>query len=749
MIQKLKKVPLKHVYYLAFLLLIVIPLLTVLIVALVVLNKRFKQQAVENIERAQETIVTELTSDIDVMSMRLSHLIHTNNNEIIGYAAGTDTNDVVKKYENEQLLTQAGELALEPVKDVISVGFYMKDGKETYIKNYIQREPEEIKGTKWYQAALEKPNSVCVGSYNLKNPSDLFKGGKRNQLVLVFALSPDVTTDRSQKLEMVTFYQVTGAGDTIKEYNQNYLKGNNKLGISRIVDEKGEVIFSTTEDVYGGSEYTCVKTPIRFGNTEWYVENYIRTKELTEEFWTVACLIIMIAVLIFVLAGYYSGYFLRSIVKPITEINSGLKQVEQGNLDVHILPQGQFEVRSMIHQFNAMVRQIRALIEEYEEREKQSGKRPEEYFQALVRGEMLPKEVNELCPELFADKYVLFGMTIENYPHGKNDMDSAKILAESFERNHRFASRCTLMIENAAFFIGLYRIAEEDVYAGVAQMAKELGAAAKKELGVFLSICAGREVYGWEQFVQSLEEIRKKNCLHFLYGDELLIRLDESPEKAEKILALSQQYWNLAQALYVADEKNMVLEREKLFGIIESSAREEVELHTFGAILAIGIRFDTDNGSSFDIFGKQYNYVDKVERLSDSRSLKLWITNYFAWIMDYSATKLNVAETDIIIKAKRYMADHYEDAELSLSQVANYIGLNEKYFTNRFSKETGETFSTYLTELRIQKAKELLRTTSFKIYEISEMVGYHNVEHFTRMFKKVTQMSPAQYRKTM
>lgn len=180
-----------------------------------------------------------------------------------------------------------------------------------------------------------------------------------------------------------------------------------------------------------------------------------------------------------------------------------------------------------------------------------------------------------------------------------------------------------------------------------------------------------------------------------------------------------------------------------------TSERTEIEIHVYAAILAIGKRFDVDNESFFDIFEKQYNYIEKIERLEDLRSLRLWLTNYFGWIMEYSATKLNIVETDAIIKAKRYMADNYEDAELSLAKVADYVGLNEKYFTNRFSKETGETFSSYLTGLRIQKAKELLKTTTFKVYEISEMVGYHNVEHFNRMFKKLNGISPAQYRKTM
>lgn len=57
------------------------------------------------------------------------------------------------------------------------------------------------------------------------------------------------------------------------------------------------------------------------------------------------------------------------------------------------------------------------------------------------------------------------------------------------------------------------------------------------------------------------------------------------------------------------------------------------------------------------------------------------------------------------------------------------------------------TFSNYLTEVRIRKARELMEQTDLKIYEISQSVGYNSVEHFTRVFKKICQVSPGAYRK--
>lgn len=749
---KRRKLPLKTVYYLVFLFFIVIPILIVLIIALFVLNKQFKNQAMQTIKQAQETVIAELQSDIDIMSMRLSHLINTNDNEILTYAAETDTFDPSRRYEFEQKLERAGNLALEPVKDIISVEFYMKDGKQTYIKNEINRTRDEIRQMDWYQKALEKKNVVCLGSYDTASLNDLYVGGKKDLLILVFALAPDVTTDRSEKIEMVVFYQSTDAAERIRRYNQNYLAEKNKLGITQIRDSEGRVIFSTVEDsevdIYD-KNYTCVKTPLELNDTTWYIESYIKTKDLTIEYWNSAILVLLAAVAVLLFAGYYSRYFLTSIVRPIEEISGGLQQVEEGNLDVHIAPSGQSEVRDMIHQFNAMVRRLKVLIGEYEERIRSIDLKPEAYFTSLMKREMTLAEVDRASKEFFMEQYVLIGIYINYDNQAENEMEMAQNIKNSFERNPRYASRCIAYIEKPCFFLLFYRVMEEEYESRIVNMLRELQKDAGKEFRVKISACIGTKLFGYDLFWQSVQEVKENMCLRHLYGERAVIDLETEGEESKYLLEHAKKYEPLANALYIADEKNLAQEKEKLLAGFANQDMKENRQQVYAAILAIGNRFSSDTSNFSDVFGQQYNYVDKIRRIEDSRSLKLWLTNFFAWIMDYSASRLNVSETDVIIKAKRYISDHYEDPELSLSMVAEHVGLNEKYFTNRFTKEAGETFSSYLTALRMQKARELLKTTTFKVYEISEMVGYHNVEHFNRMFKKVNGATPAMYRKTM
>lgn len=95
-----------------------------------------------------------------------------------------------------------------------------------------------------------------------------------------------------------------------------------------------------------------------------------------------------------------------------------------------------------------------------------------------------------------------------------------------------------------------------------------------------------------------------------------------------------------------------------------------------------------------------------------------------------------------------YVQQHYANPELNLERVASDMGLNSNYLSRLFKKEKGENFSDYLTEVRIDKAKELLRSTQLKTYRIAEEVGYSDPHYFSQVFKKKCGMIPAEYRKT-
>lgn len=101
---------------------------------------------------------------------------------------------------------------------------------------------------------------------------------------------------------------------------------------------------------------------------------------------------------------------------------------------------------------------------------------------------------------------------------------------------------------------------------------------------------------------------------------------------------------------------------------------------------------------------------------------------------------------EVIKEITKYIDDNFQDDELNLNMIAQYMNFSPNHLSMIFSQETGQTFIKYLTDIRIKKAKELLKCTSKRSNEICEEVGYKDPHYFSYLFKKNVGMSPTEYR---
>ena len=101
----------------------------------------------------------------------------------------------------------------------------------------------------------------------------------------------------------------------------------------------------------------------------------------------------------------------------------------------------------------------------------------------------------------------------------------------------------------------------------------------------------------------------------------------------------------------------------------------------------------------------------------------------------------------ILKTAVDFIDGHYMDEEISLNTVANVANVSSNHFSALFSQNMGQTFIEYLTSLRMNKAKELLRCTGMRSSEIAGEIGYKDAHYFSYLFKKTQGMTPSDYRK--
>ena len=107
-----------------------------------------------------------------------------------------------------------------------------------------------------------------------------------------------------------------------------------------------------------------------------------------------------------------------------------------------------------------------------------------------------------------------------------------------------------------------------------------------------------------------------------------------------------------------------------------------------------------------------------------------------------------VPENSSVYLIKNYIRNHYSDPSLSTKEISEYANLSASYACTVFKNETGQTLNQFLTEYRLDKAKELLADPRNNISEVASRVGYNDSNYFGKAFKKQTGLSPSEYRES-
>ncbi len=133
---------------------------------------------------------------------------------------------------------------------------------------------------------------------------------------------------------------------------------------------------------------------------------------------------------------------------------------------------------------------------------------------------------------------------------------------------------------------------------------------------------------------------------------------------------------------------------------------------------------------------------DEVEQRRNLENLEKYYQYYqetFPGLKDSNAY-------DLVEKAKAYILEHYNECDLSVEKISTFLNVTPNYFSTLFRKKTGLTFVTYLTNIRMEKAKWLLDNTDEKAYIIAGMIGIDEPNYFSYVFKKAYGVSPSKYR---
>lgn len=169
--------------------------------------------------------------------------------------------------------------------------------------------------------------------------------------------------------------------------------------------------------------------------------------------------------------------------------------------------------------------------------------------------------------------------------------------------------------------------------------------------------------------------------------------------------------------------------------------------YMFVDLLSTASRIVEELGGDPRLILSEYSSVGALRRaISNVESTQKTIISFMEKVIDFRDTVSGSRYSDVINKAQEYIRLNYKEQGLSLHLVAKEVNVSPNHFSTIFSRETGETLINYITKVRLEQAKTLLKTTTMRTSDIAYETGYNDTHYFSYVFKKNVGISPKEFR---
>jgi two-component system response regulator YesN len=234
----------------------------------------------------------------------------------------------------------------------------------------------------------------------------------------------------------------------------------------------------------------------------------------------------------------------------------------------------------------------------------------------------------------------------------------------------------------------------------------------------------------------------------FMGNNRIIWIEDIEPKSLEKIVFDELKEHDLSSAIKVGTEEEIISTIERLFQELTEikAAFKDYQIYLMEMLTTI-LKAARSSGVDIDnIFGINENLFAEFYKHNSIEEVQKWFKSISIRIMKHIVKDRYDTSALLVEKAKKYAEENYHEADITINKICDYLHISPTYFSFIFKRETKTTFINYLTQVRMDAAKELLRTTSMKSFEIAEKVGYSEPNYFSYSFKKKFGLSPSEYR---
>lgn len=394
-----------------------------------------------------------------------------------------------------------------------------------------------------------------------------------------------------------------------------------------------------------------------------------------------------------------------------------------------------------------------------------------DFFEALVRGSMdmmeVYKKAEKLGVDIVAEAYniLIFTMNSEEDFSGQKEGYS-EWEAESLEMLEEFFSGhpSAMLFRSNIFSYGVLLKGQKESIKEITKecVGKIQGILKRKESKREWFLAVGQPVERLSQIKKSYHTASRAFSQRYLYVENILYydEMEMMEHRSGQADTNDNAYLKkvdvnaLNPAILQKFLSNGIQEETENFvkDYFYAIGQEPMESLVFRNYMILNVRFSVITflkGLGCDTEGMEPENTEEIlaesgKNIESAIAYAEKMVSQAITIRDQNSGNKN---RSILKTAVDFIESHYMEEEISLNTVANVANVSSNHFSALFSQNMGQTFIEYLTSLRMNKAKELLRCTGMRSSEIAGEIGYKDAHYFSYLFKKTQGMTPSDYRK--
>lgn len=316
----------------------------------------------------------------------------------------------------------------------------------------------------------------------------------------------------------------------------------------------------------------------------------------------------------------------------------------------------------------------------------------------------------------------------------------------------KLKSYCRFSLFQSTAEAGMVVIAaldDDNTTTGLIDVLGDICKETKRILEVPVTIGIGHSVTGLSKITGSYQSAVEALGYKAVVGSGITIYInDMEPVGSGKLEFDNSDESDFISAVKFGPDEKIEAVMVRISGKLESARvhYRQQQVYVFGVLNTVIQMIQQYDLNLEEILGGELEYLSVIDKLQKREEFGEWLLKTARKMNQAINQERDMTTRQVIQQAKQYIMDNYQNPDLSVEMICRHLHMSPAYFSTMFKKETGQAYIAYLTEIRLNKAVELLNKTDDKTYVIASKVGYQEQNYFSYVFKKKFGVSPTKFR---